>query len=56
MPIPVSNGLNKGIAFLQKCKKNIFQRSLFFFNRKRKKKEIEKFITAGSVLWVLEAF
>ena len=43
MPIPVSNGLNKGMAFFQKCKENIFQRSLFILSRKIHKKANGKF-------------
>ena len=38
MPIPVQNGLNKGIALFQKCKKNIFQNSLLIFKQNRPKK------------------
>ena len=43
MPIPVSNGLNKGMAFFQKCKENIFQKSLFILSRKIHKKANGKF-------------
>ena len=56
MLIPILNGLNKGIAFFQKSKKNIFQRSLFILKQNRQKKQTQSFTTMSSVLWDLEAF
>ena len=56
MPILVPNGLNKGIAFFQKGKKTIFQRSLLIWKQNRQKKRTQSYTIASSVLWDLEAF
>ena len=56
MPINQSKSLNKSIAFFQKCKKLIFQNSLFFPNKIDKKKQIQNFTTAFPALSHMDAF
>ena len=56
MPIPVSNGLNKGIASYLKKKKAFFQRFPFILKQYRQKKQTEIFSIARSGLWVFGAF